>query len=171
MFPKPALNKLFNKHSSDMPWLKNDSRERTLAICAPSSSDVLQQGSNRLTQRKRLISDHRLTCFTPLLVMPGSSFDLYSWRAGVSRPAEENKLPLSVRAVAEWEERVSAQRRLIADLKRNGEPIIGAQNKLKRYQAFLRQLCTHREIIQNLTAPDPHLRLNRHIGDQIGNAE
>jgi hypothetical protein len=83
----------------------------------------------------------------------------------VSKHPEENKLPLSVQAIAEWEKRVSAQRQLIAELKRNGEPTTRAENKLKRYQLFLKQLCIHREIIQELTASSPSQALKRPIID------
>jgi hypothetical protein len=83
----------------------------------------------------------------------------------VSTRPEENKVPLSVRAVVEWEKRVSAQLQLIADLKRNGEPITRAESKLKRYQMFLKQLCIHREIIQELTTPDPYHAVRPPITD------
>ena len=81
----------------------------------------------------------------------------------MNKRPEENTFPLSVRAVAEWEKRVSAQRQLIADLKRNGEPIIRAESKLKRYQLFLKQLCIHREIVEELTTPVPYQAVKRPI--------
>jgi hypothetical protein len=68
----------------------------------------------------------------------------------------QSKLPLSVQAVAQWEKLVSEQRNLIADLKTKGESIVRAESNLNRYQAFLKQLCIHREIIQGLMTPAPH---------------
>jgi hypothetical protein len=78
----------------------------------------------------------------------------------VGKRPEENEVPLSVRAVAEWEKRVFAQRRLIADLKRSGEPITKAENKLKQYQAFLNQLRIHREIIEELMTPGAYPQIS-----------
>jgi hypothetical protein len=81
---------------------------------------------------------------------------LITRRAAMGKHRENNNLPLSVRAIAEWERRVSEQREHIADLKKKGEPIIKAQSKLKRFQVFLEQLRTHRAIIQELMTPDPY---------------
>jgi len=64
-------------------------------------------------------------------------------------------LPLSIRVVQEWEKRVCEQKALIADLKMRGQPVKEIEADLKLYQAFLDRLRTHREIVQELMAPDP----------------
>ena len=63
-------------------------------------------------------------------------------------------LPLSIRVVQEWEKRVCEQKALIADLKMRGQPVKEIEADLKLYQAFLDRLRTHREIVQELMAPD-----------------
>jgi hypothetical protein len=65
----------------------------------------------------------------------------------VGKRPEENEVPLSVRAVAEWEQRVFAQRRLIADLKTSGESITN-------------QLRIHREIIEELMTPGAYPQIS-----------
>jgi hypothetical protein len=70
-------------------------------------------------------------------------------------PRRSDNIPLSLRVVQEWEKRVCDQKALIADLKMKGQPIKGAEADLKLYQGFLDRLRTHREIVQELMAPDP----------------
>jgi hypothetical protein len=68
----------------------------------------------------------------------------------------ENSTPLSLRVIADWEERVFQQRELIADLKLKGEPCKAAEASLQRDQAFLDQLRNHWQTMQELLEPDPH---------------
>jgi hypothetical protein len=69
-------------------------------------------------------------------------------------PRRSDNIPLSLRVVQEWEKRVCDQKALIADLKMKGQPIKGAEADLKLYQGFLDRLRTHREIVQELMAPN-----------------
>jgi hypothetical protein len=68
----------------------------------------------------------------------------------------ETSLPLSLRVIAEWEERVFQQGELIADLKLKGESSEAAEAGLQRDQAFLDQLRNHWHTMQELLKPDPH---------------
>jgi hypothetical protein len=65
----------------------------------------------------------------------------------------KTRLPLSLRAIGEWEKRVLAQRQLIAALRMKGHAIQGAEADLKKYQAFLAQLRNHRETMASLMGP------------------
>jgi hypothetical protein len=64
--------------------------------------------------------------------------------------------PMSLRVIGEWEERVSQQRELIAELRLKGQPSKVAEVSLKRDQAFLEQLRNHWQTMQELLKPDPH---------------
>jgi hypothetical protein len=66
---------------------------------------------------------------------------------------DKTSLPLSLRAIGEWEKRVLAQRRLIAALRMKGRPTKGAEADLMKYQAFLAQLRNHRETMASLMGP------------------
>ena len=68
----------------------------------------------------------------------------------------DNSMPLSLRVIAEWEERVFQQRELIADLKLKGQPSKSAEASLQQDQAFLEQLRNHWHTMQELLKPDPH---------------
>jgi hypothetical protein len=68
----------------------------------------------------------------------------------------DNSMPLSLRVIADWEERVFQQRQLIADLKLKGQPSKAAEAGLQRDQAFLDQLRNHWQTMQELLKPDPH---------------
>jgi CspA family cold shock protein len=56
---------------------------------------------------------------------------------------KEYNLPLSLRFIADWEERVSRQKQLITDLKSNGMTIKRAKTVLEAYESTLAQLCNH----------------------------
>jgi hypothetical protein len=68
----------------------------------------------------------------------------------------DNSMPLSLRVIAEWEERVFQQRELIADLKLKDQPSKAAEAGLRQDQAFLDQLRNHWQTMQELLEPDPH---------------
>jgi hypothetical protein len=68
----------------------------------------------------------------------------------------ENSMPLSLRVISDWEERVSRHRELIADLKLKGQPSKAAEASLQRDQAFLHQLRNHWHTMQDLLKPDPY---------------
>jgi hypothetical protein len=70
-------------------------------------------------------------------------------------PRRSDNIPLSLRVVQEWEKRVCEQKALISHLKMKRQSVKGAEADLKLYQGFLDRLRTHREIVQELMAPDP----------------
>lgn len=68
----------------------------------------------------------------------------------------EKSIPLSLRVISDWEERVSRHKELIADLKLKGQPSTSAEASLQQDQAFLEQLRNHWHTMQELLKPDPH---------------
>ena len=65
----------------------------------------------------------------------------------------EAGLELSRQFIQDWQERVRKQKRLIAKLKRLGRPTGDDEAVLRGYEASLRQLCNHGEVMQVLLAP------------------
>jgi hypothetical protein len=68
----------------------------------------------------------------------------------------EKIIPLSLRVIAVWEERVSRHRELIAELRLKGQPSQAAEASLQQDQGFLDQLRNHWHTMQELLKPDPH---------------
>jgi hypothetical protein len=69
-----------------------------------------------------------------------------------ARPKVYN-LPLSLRFIADWEERVSRQKQLVTELKEKGQPTKHAEAALKEYQASLLQLRNHAQIMLEIMQP------------------
>jgi hypothetical protein len=63
---------------------------------------------------------------------------------------------MSLRFVAQWEERVAKQAQLIAELKSKGRPTKQAEATLKAYQQSLQALRNHAELMCSLMEPDPY---------------
>ena len=55
--------------------------------------------------------------------------------------------------IRDWQQRVRKQKQLIAKLKRQHRPTGDDEAVLRGYEASLRQLCNHGEVMQVLLAP------------------
>ena len=78
----------------------------------------------------------------------------------------KNTVPLSLRVIQEWEQRVFQQKLLILSLKVGGRSIKEAETDLKRYQGFLGQLLNHHATMLELLTIDP--RLDKPIAMSLG---
>ena len=59
----------------------------------------------------------------------------------------------SMQFIRDWQERVLKQKQLIAKLKRLRRPTSKDEAVLREYEASLRQLCNHGELMQVLLKP------------------
>lgn len=62
--------------------------------------------------------------------------------------------PISLRFVADWEQRVAKQKDLVDELKRNGRSTAQAQAALNQQLETLAKLRNHADIMQTLMSPD-----------------
>jgi|SRR5687767_3196383 hypothetical protein len=74
-----------------------------------------------------------------------------------ARPKKYN-VPLSLRFIADWEQRVSRQMLLIARLKMKGRPTKDAETILTGYQAALMQLRNHAQVMREMMNSEPTRR-------------
>jgi hypothetical protein len=65
-----------------------------------------------------------------------------------------NSDPLSLRFVADWEERIRKQRQLIRELKRKGHSTQSAEATLKQQEKTLYTLHNHSQIMRQLLESD-----------------
>jgi hypothetical protein len=72
----------------------------------------------------------------------------------MKRRRNGNPLAMSLQFIADCEMRVAQQKRLIARLKRKGQPTARAWTVLKRYEGSLIQLQNHAALTQDLMKPD-----------------
>jgi hypothetical protein len=68
---------------------------------------------------------------------------------------KEYNVPLSLRFIADGEERVSRQMLLIARLKMKGQPTKDAETILTGYQAALMQLRNHAQVMREMMNSEP----------------
>ena len=72
----------------------------------------------------------------------------------MKRRRNGHPLAMSLQFIAEYESRVAQQKRLIARLKRRGQPTSRAWTVLKRYEGSLIQLQNHAALTQELMKSD-----------------
>jgi uncharacterized coiled-coil protein SlyX len=63
--------------------------------------------------------------------------------------------PISLRFVANWEQRVAKQKQLIAELKLRRRSTAQAEAELQQQLEVLAKLRNHAEVMQELTTPPP----------------
>ena len=84
------------------------------------------------------------------------------------RRRTERDIPLSLRHIADWEQRIVRQKQLIVELQLKHCSTAQAEAELQRLEHTLIMLRNHHDVMQNLTKSDSREQSKRSIGAGAG---